>query len=183
MNKYLALSLILIVFIFGVGIGYVYNPESKMETLSMQGLGLANRTLDLRYINAMATHHQGAILLAEQVKTQSQRPEIKALAEEILASEPKLISRLYDWKTAWYKDNRKAQSPVAVNLGSFDENLDLRFLNALIAHHEEGVLMAKEAMAKSSRNEILTDASAVAEFLSGSGQMLKTWRQDWYGIK
>jgi uncharacterized protein (DUF305 family) len=183
MNKYLASGLILIAFILGVSLGYVYTPNYKMGIDTMVSLGPAGKTFDLNYLNKMASHHKGAILLAEQVKNQSQRPEIKALAEEILSGEPKLISQLLTWKKDWYKDSSGVVDPQVVNLGSYDSNLDLRFLNALIAHHEEGVLMAKEASAKSTRNEVLTDASNVANFLTNSAVMLKAWRSEWYGVK
>ncbi len=180
MSKYLSGSLILCGFVLGLGFGYYFSPnylQNLQAMQSMPSLGRADRFVDLRYLNAMASHHKGAILLAEQVKNSSMRQEIVALAEDILAGEPKLIVKLENYKKDFYNDSSKTKDPIVVNLGTYDENLDLRFLNALIAHHEDGINMANEIMQKSSKNEILTDASAVKAFLTGSLSVLKEMRQ------
>jgi uncharacterized protein (DUF305 family) len=170
--------------ILGVAIGYYLTPEyqTSMYSKNMNGLGQANRTFDLRYINAMIAHHQGAILLAEQLEKNTQRPELKNLAVEIQKAEPVLIKELYDWKKNWYNDTRLVNNPVVSNLGSYDENFDLRFLNAIIVHHEEGIMMTKETKEKSSRTEILNNANAVELFLSGGVETLKGLRKSWYNI-
>jgi uncharacterized protein (DUF305 family) len=180
MSKYLASSLILCGFVLGLGFGYYFSPnylQNQQVMQSMPSLGRADRFVDLRYLNAMASHHKGAILLAEQVKNSSQRQEIVNLAGDILADEPQLILKLENYKKDFYNDSSKTKDPVAVNLGTYDENLDLRFLNALIAHHEDGINMANEIMQKSNKNEILTDASAVKAFLTGSLSVLEQMRE------
>lgn len=182
MSKTLATSLILCALILGFGSGYYFTPQYLMAQDSMQGLGPADRSFDLRYTREMAAHHKGAMLLAEQVKGKSQRQEILSLANAILADEPKLIAELDGWRKDWYKDGSKVRDPKVAQLGQFDDKLDLRFLNALIAHHEAGILMAREAQTKSSRNEVLNNAMAVEKFLSGGLVMLREWRSSWYGI-
>jgi len=170
--------------VVGIAIGYAFTPE---YTLSMydrntMGLGVADRWLDLRYINAMIAHHRGAMLLAEQVR-QSARPEIRELSEKILTNEPVAIAELTAWKKSWYNDIRPVADPVVPKLGSYDGTFDLRFLNALIAHHKNGILMTKEVRTKSSRSDILNNADTVESFLSDSEAMLAKWRNDWYDIK
>jgi uncharacterized protein (DUF305 family) len=58
----------------------------------------------------------------------------------------------------------------------------LRFLNAIIAHHEAGIEMTKETRQKSTRGEILDNANAVEAFLSNGIQTLKGLRTTWYNI-
>jgi uncharacterized protein (DUF305 family) len=129
----------------------------------------------------MIAHHRGAILVAQQAEV-SKRPEVKNLAIEIQKNEPVLIAELYTWKKAWYGDTRSVKDPVVPNLGTYDASFDLRFLNAVIAHHAAGIVMTKEVRAKSSRSEVLNNADAVEEFLNTSGNMLKEWRRNWYKI-
>jgi uncharacterized protein (DUF305 family) len=62
------------------------------------------------------------------------------------------------------------------------KTFDLRFLNALIAHHENGIVMTQEVRAKSSRAEVLDNADAVEAFLKKTGVMLREWRKAWYNI-
>ena len=182
-SRFLTISLVIVAFVIGIGAGYLIAPEYAMagyEAKQMADLGKADKYVDLRYLNAMIAHHGGAIILAQQAKEKTKRPEIKKLAEDILAGEPKAIAELYQWKKDWYKDIRKVSDKAVPNLGEYDENFDLRFLNALIAHHEEGIVMAKEIRLKSTRAEVLSNADAVIEFLTGGLTMLKEWRTEWY---
>jgi uncharacterized protein (DUF305 family) len=182
-SKFLTISLIIVAFVVGIGTGYLVAPEYAMasyEAKQMVDLGKADKYVDLRYINAMIAHHGGAIVLAQQAKEKSKRPEIIKLAEDILAGEPKSIAELYGWKKDWYRDTRKVSDKAVPNLGDYDDNFDLRFLNALIAHHEEGIVMAEEIRLKSTRAEVLDNADAVIEFLNGGLKVLKEWRTEWY---
>ncbi len=181
----IAVSLMVVTGIVGLAGGYYVSPtyQQTMYVKEEMGLGQADRFVDLRYINKMAAHHTGAMLLASQVENTSQRKEIKALAADIKEGEPKLINELYQWKKDWYDDTRKVTDPIVAKLGSADEKLDLRFLNALIAHHEAGIEMTQEVRKKSSRKEILDNADAVENFLSTTLITLKDWRTQWYNIK
>lgn len=186
MNKisiYLAVSLMIVCAIIGIGVGDFLTPQYTltMYDKSTMDLGRADKWLDLRYIDAMIAHHRGAILIAQQAEV-SKRPEVKNLAIEIQKNEPVLIAELYAWKKAWYGHTRSVKDPVVSNLGAYDASFDLRFLNALIAHHAAGSMMTKEVRTKSSRSEVLNNADAVEEFLTTSGNMLKEWRRNWYKI-
>ncbi len=182
---YTTLSLVLVSIFIGISIGYFYTSDYKSSMYDKNptmDLGLANKTFDLRYINAMIAHHRGAMLLAEQLGKNTQRPEMAALSQNILKDEPAAIEELYQWKKAWYNDTKKVKDPIVANLGSYDDKSDLRFLNAIIAHHEQGIMMTKETRIKSTRNEILNNADAVELFLSNGLKTLTELRQAWYNV-
>ncbi len=180
---YLSVSLIVIGFIIGVGAGYSFTPQYSLSMYDKNSmdLGRADKWVDLRYINAMISHHRGAILVAKQAEI-SGRPEVTALAKEIQANEPKAIAELYAWKKALYGDTKQVVDPIVPNLGTYNDTFDLRFLNAIIAHHQNGLIMTNDIKTKSSRNEILDNANAVDKFLTDTGVMLKEWRKNWYNI-
>jgi uncharacterized protein (DUF305 family) len=170
--------------ILGVVFGYYITPEYKLSMYEKNemNLGRADRTFDLRYLNAMIAHHRGAMLLAEQLSKNSNRQEMQKLAQDILTNEPILIEELYTWKKDWYGDSRKVRDPIVANLGPADDKFDLRFLNAMIAHHEDGIMMTKETRLKSSRAEVLNNADAVEGFLANSLLILKGFRTSWFNI-
>ena len=170
--------------VLGIAFGYYITPEYKfsMYEKNSMSLGAADRTFDLRYINAMIAHHRGAMLLAEQLSKNTSRSEMQALAKAILADEPKAIAELYNWKKDWYGDTKTVRDPIVANLGGADDKFDLRFLNAIIAHHEAGIVMTKETHQKSSRAEILNNADAVETFLKNGIEALKGLRSGWYNI-
>jgi uncharacterized protein (DUF305 family) len=183
MLKSLAIALIIIALIIGIGIGYVITPwysMSRYENKQMADLGEPDRYIDLRYIDAMIAHHLSAMKLANQAKNNSKRSEITALAGEILKNEPAAIDELYSWKEEWYGNKTSVNAGDVPNLGSYDDKFDLRFLNALIAHHEEGIKMTEEIRHKSTRLEVLNNADAVEDFLKNGIKMLGQWRAEWY---
>ncbi len=179
----LAIAFMILTGIIGVGIGYSLTPEYRLSMYekNTMDLGRPDRTLDLRYVNAMIAHHRGAMLLALQAK-KSERTEVKNLAEAILKDEPKAIADLYAWKKEWYRDTRTVTDPVTPKLGDYDKTFDLRFLNALIAHHEVGVEMTQDVRLKSTRSAVLDNADAVEAFLKGGITMLSGWRSTWYNL-
>lgn len=181
---FLTLGLVVAGTVLGIGFGYYLTPEyrASMYEKNVMSLGQADRTLDLRYINSMIAHHRGAMLLAEQLGKNTTRPEMKTLSQAILSDEPKAIAELFDWKKEWYGDERNVRDPIVANLGSTGDTFDLRFLNAIIAHHEVGILMTQEARLKSSRAEILNNADLVEAFLSSGLETLKGLRKTWYNI-
>ena len=181
--KYKALggSLLLITLLIGGMMGYMLTPEYRFASATHTQSFESNPQLaDLYYLNDMAAHHMQAILLAQQAEKHSRRPEIRALAKEIQANEPKLITNLLTWKKEWYRDYRPLPQKPVVQLGTYDNSFDLRFLNALINHHNEGIAVTKTIRTISTRSLVLNDADAVEAFLSRSLITLSTWRTQWY---
>ena len=80
-SLYLSMGFITTGLLLGIVIGYYLTPEYKISMYSKNNmsLGQADRTFDLRYINAMIAHHNGAVLLAEQLGKNTTRPEMKNL--------------------------------------------------------------------------------------------------------
>lgn len=79
--------------------------EEQMRTMNaqmVQHLGPADADYDHRFIDMMIPHHEGAIMMAKDALQKSQRPEIKKLAEEIIAAQEKEIAQLKAWGEEWY---------------------------------------------------------------------------------
>ena len=78
--------------------------SQQMQSMKMsKDLGTADAQFDLRFINAMIPHHQGAVTMAEDALSKSQRPEIKQLAQEIVKAQEVEIQQMQQWRQAWYK--------------------------------------------------------------------------------
>ncbi|NTU96234.1 MAG: DUF305 domain-containing protein [Chlorobiaceae bacterium] len=177
----LAIALMIVSCVIGIGAGYWLTPQYRLSMYdkNTMDLGAPDKWLDLRYLDAMISHHRGAMLLAHQA-SQSKKKEISALAVDILQNEPPAIRELYRWKKEWYGDSRIVPDPQVPRIGRYDRTFDLRFLNALIAHHENGIRMTREIRLKSSRSEILDNADSVELFLHNGIGMLSEWRTEWY---
>lgn len=164
-------------------------------------LGPADESFDLHFIDAMTLHHQGAVVMAEEALEKSNRPELKELAENIINAQQQEISQMQSWRQAWYPDagsepvafdagmghtmpmNKQMQDGMMMSgeLGAADDQFDLRFINAMIPHHEGAVVMAQEALEKSDRLEVQQLAQAIMDAQQPEIDQMTQWRQAWYG--
>lgn len=184
------------------------NASSKQDTEHSSGmnhsmamnLGPADAEYDLRFIDAMTPHHQGAVMMAKEAQQKSQRPEIKKLADDIIKAQNKEINQLKQWRKVWYPQastTAVAYDPHAghtsamsqeqmknmmmdMNLGSADAEFDLRFINAMIPHHEGAITMAQDALSKSKHPEIKQLAQNIITSQKAEIEQMKQWRQAWY---
>jgi uncharacterized protein (DUF305 family) len=79
------------------------NQQMKqMNTKMVQMLGSSDVYYDLRFIDMMIPHHQGAIAMAEDALKDSQHAEIKEMAQKIVDSQQKEIEQLKQWRRQWY---------------------------------------------------------------------------------
>ncbi|AUT00212.1 DUF305 domain-containing protein [Nostoc sp. CENA543] len=175
------------------------NHSGSNHNMAMD-LGPADANYDLRFIDAMIPHHQGALNMANVAKQKSTRPEIKQLADEIIKAQTQEINQMKQWRKTWYPkaDNQpmaydakmghmmpmsseQMQSMMMdVNLGEADAEFDLRFINAMIPHHEAAVVMAKDALQKSQRPEIKNLAQAIIKGQNTEINQMQQWRKTWY---
>ena len=163
-------------------------------------LGPADADYDLRFIDGMTVHHQGAVNMAKEVLNKSKRPEMKKLANNIIAAQNREINQMKEWRKAWYAKasstpmayhaqmgHMMAMTPeqmqnmmMSMDLGAADDQFDLRFINAMIPHHEGALVMAEDALKKSKRPEIKKVSQEIVTSQKQEIEQMKEWRQAWY---
>lgn len=177
-----------------------HSHHSSMNHGEMMDLGPADANFDLRFIDAMIPHHQGAVEMAKEAQQKSNRTEIKKLAADILEAQEQEVAKMKQWRQAWYpqanntpmaynskmgqmmpmsSDQMKAMM-MSMDLGAADDQFDLRFINAMIPHHEGAVTMAKKALGKSKRPEIKKLAQAIVSSQQSEIAQMQQWRKNWY---
>jgi uncharacterized protein (DUF305 family) len=176
------------------------NSQQHHNHSMAMDLGPADANYDLRFIDAMIMHHQGALNMAKEAQQKSKRTEIKKLATDIINAQNQEISQMKQWRTAWYpkagdqpmahdatmghmmamSSQQQQAMMMSQDLGKADAEFDLRFINAMIPHHEGAVVMAQDALQKSQRQEIKTLAQAIIKAQEGEIKQMKQWRTTWY---
>ncbi len=174
--------------------------SSGMNHSMAMDLGPADANYDLRFIDAMTPHHQGAVEMAKEAQQKSQRSEIKKLAQDIIAAQNREINQLKQWRQAWYPSSEStpmawhaqmghmmAMSPEQMqtmmmkgDLGAADAQFDLRFINAMIPHHEGAITMAQDVLAKSKHPEIKQLAQEIVTSQQKEIDQMTQWRKAWY---
>nr|WP_278003539.1 DUF305 domain-containing protein [Nodosilinea sp. TSF1-S3] len=175
--------------------------EPMADHSMMMELGPSDEEFDLRFIDGMILHHQGAIAMAESALQNSQRDEVKQLAEEIIAAQQVEIDRMQQWRQAWYPNaseepvmyhsamghsmammpDMQATMMMSGDLGAADDEFDLRFINGMIPHHEGALAMAQDALEKSSRPDVQQLAQDILSTQQVEIDQMEQWRKDWYG--
>jgi uncharacterized protein (DUF305 family) len=176
------------------------NHGSGMNHLMTMDLGPADANFDLRFIDAMIPHHQGAVEMAKEAQVKSKRPEIKKLAGNIIKSQNQEITQMKQWRQAWYpkvgdkpmaydsqmghmmemSSDQMQTMMMSQNLGATDADFDLRFINAMIPHHEGAVTMGQDALSKSKRPEIKKLAQEIVKAQEVEIKQMQKWRKAWY---
>ena len=114
-NKVLYMSLVSLA--IGVFLGYglwgaktaqaptdhsVMTVEESMGSMTDSLKGKTGDAFDQAFLQEMVVHHKGAVVMAEQVLATSQRPELRKLAEDIIAAQTKEINMMKDWEQIWF---------------------------------------------------------------------------------
>ena len=140
---------------------------------------------DAQFIDSMLTHHAGAIAMAKQALGQAEHPEIKQLANDIIASQQADLKQMQDWRKQWYPD-LAVTGGMGMAMGdmqiSSDTSMpfDQRFMAAMIPHHQGATMMARDAQTKAEHTEIKTLATNVISAQDKEIAQMQAWLKTWY---
>lgn len=155
------------------------NP-SDMGNMPM---GNGSQPFDLLFIDSMLIHHQGAIDMAKQAQKEATKPEIKKMAADIMAAQTAEMNQMQAWRQAWYPNVAVTQgmgmAMGVMGVAAGDKLYDLRFIEAMIPHHEGAINMAKEAQQKAEHDQIKTLADNIIQAQTDEVAQMKTWQQAW----
>jgi uncharacterized protein (DUF305 family) len=140
-------------------------------------VGPAGRTYDLRWLDAMVQHHTGALRMSEFVFDIGQ-PGVGALAKQIWRDQAQEIKAMGQWRKSWYPE--APVYPAALKTGGDPNSIESLermsaahiqamqmmgstptrdnrvtwFLEGMIAHHGGALVMAHDALNKSTNPTI-----------------------------
>lgn len=75
--------------------------EDAMHDMTGALAGKTGDAFDQEFLTQMIVHHEGAVDMAEMVLKQSNKPELKALAQEIITAQTKEINMMRGWQSTW----------------------------------------------------------------------------------
>lgn len=131
---------------------------------------------EVTFARAMAVHHEQAVEMALIVRERSTDPTIRALALDITLTQQAQIDQMQGWLAAWNQPLAGTRAPMAgmesmMGMASQQEINALRslppsqaensFLTLMIRHHQGGIMMAREVLAKTQRPEVVRLATAI----------------------
>jgi uncharacterized protein (DUF305 family) len=159
------------------------SPTADHSGHSLPASNTSTTPFDAQFIDGMIVHHQGAIDMANDALTKAEKPEIKTLSQAILKAQDAEIKQMKGWRTQWYPSLKDTSGmnmdmgPMLVKEGT--QPYDIRFIDAMIPHHEGAIAMAKEALQKAEKPEIKTLAEAIIQAQTAEIEQMKQWRTAW----
>jgi uncharacterized protein (DUF305 family) len=140
---------------------------------------------DARFIDSMIVHHQGAVDMAKDLKNNTQRPELLKLADDIIKAQEAEITQMQDWRKTWYPDladtGGTGMSMGMMEVAAGDEPYDLRFIDAMIPHHQGAIDMAEDLKKNTQRPELLKLADDIIKAQTAEIEQMRAWRAVWSG--
>jgi uncharacterized protein (DUF305 family) len=105
-------------------------------------------TAEFGYLTQMVPHHEEAVAAATELQ-RSDRPQLRALAQSIVASQTAQIDQMTAWLDEWYpgRSTDVDYQPMMRDLtGLSGDRLDRVFLQDMIPHHMMAVMMSQQLL-------------------------------------
>jgi uncharacterized protein (DUF305 family) len=162
--------------------------HSTMDHAAMGHEAMGDEPFDALFIDGMIVHHEGAITMAEQVLAESERPELRQMAEAIIAAQQGEVEQMHAWRAEWYPDlGETAGMDMDMGMMEIAEDdakpFDQRFLEAMIDHHEGAIDMAEAALAASEHEEVRSMADAIISTQQAEIDQMRAWLSEWFGVQ
>jgi uncharacterized protein (DUF305 family) len=182
----------------GGGHGQMNHGQMGHGSMGMGSEGMARQMVmengkysDRRFIDAMVSHHQGAIAMARVALENAEHEEIKGLSRNIVSSQQAEIEKLKAIKKEEFGTSRvpMEMSPSqmrAMGMMMTPERLarsdpfDRAFIDAMIPHHQSAIDMAQVASKKSDNPKIKELAENIVSAQQREIEEMKQWRKEWY---
>lgn len=121
MNQTTVISTILALIIGYIG-GTVLQPKAPAATgghQSMQHMmddmaaaltGKTGVALDKAFLEEMIPHHEGAVVMAQMIKTGSDNAELLKMADAIIETQSQEIDQMNTWLREWFTEEHEGMS-------------------------------------------------------------------------
>jgi uncharacterized protein (DUF305 family) len=165
-----------------------------------QAEATASTDPDLRFLDGMIAHHQGAIDEARAIEPKARRPEVKQLAAEIIKAQGAEIRQMREWRRAWFPNAPQAAAPSGgmpmaggamggmphggmpmggTPAGAAPADPDLAFIEMMIPHHQAGVAMSREILDTTKRPELQQLARNIIRNQEREIAQMESWKGSW----
>jgi len=151
----------------------------------MNGAG-ATMTMDVtrHFIEQMIPHHEDAVTMSDLALRQAEHPELKQLATTIKQTQSAEIKQMQDWYKQWYGTDVPAGAAMSMGqMQSIDgaKPFDKAFIEAMVPHHEQALMMSKMALQSADRPEFRSFLQNIITTQTAEIEKMRQWYQQWYG--
>lgn len=149
---------------------------------------------DGAFIAEMTAHHQAAIGMAEIAEDRAEHPEIRQLAGRIVAAQGEEIDHMEGIHQRLFADPVSGADHGTLGMSADEMGVDMEmmdleeatpfdraFIDAMIAHHQGAIQMARIELEQGSDPQLHDLSNAIIEAQSREIEQMNDWRERWYG--
>ena len=155
-----------------------HSSSVRQGGMAMDGMHMGSFTEDLpfdaQFLDQMAVHHEGAIMSTEAMIADSARPELRDLAQDILANQTAELEQMRTWRAEWYPElpptftmgGRSMMGGGSMMDGGSmmgGSGADRMYLQMMLVHHQLAVDMAERAQRQATHPQLRELAEAMAQ--------------------
>lgn len=138
------------------------------------------------FLTHMIPHHQEAVDTAIYLRDNTERPEMKRFAEDIIKTQSVEIEQMTAWLETWYPHEQHSveYQPMMRNLENLKgAALDRAFLQDMIPHHMSAVMMSQHLLAQglAEHEEVAALAGSIRDSQRNEIHMMMQWLAAWDG--
>ena len=158
------------------------------------GATTSGQLYDLQFLDQMIAHHQMGVMMTQHMAEDSDRAEMRDLANRIITAQQREITQMQQWRQQWYPDAPRSTTMGPGMMGGMmgrgmmgrmhpNADFDLMFLQMMIPHHQDAIDMVNEALTKAERQEIKTLSQNIVATQTAEITEMRGYLKAWYGIK
>ena len=163
-----------------MGRGGMMGPGGMMEMMET-----FNFSSEYEFLLHMIPHHEEAVSNARILKVNTEREKMEQFAETIIRTQSEEIEQMEAMIDRWYseKDRNIDYQPMMRDFENLTgEELDRAFLEDMIVHHMEAVMMSQQLISQglTEHEEMSLLANDIRNTQRDEIRMMRIWLSQWY---
>ena len=149
--------------------------------------GKSTAKFETRFMESMIDHHAMAIEMGEVCVEKAVHDELRAMCQNIVATQSTEIEDMQSWLADWYGarhepqmkrgDMRQMERLQALSGSEFE----IEFMQQMIRHHQMAIREAGKCLDRAYHSELLQLCQNIIESQAAEIRQLQAWLCEWYG--
>jgi uncharacterized protein (DUF305 family) len=143
---------------------------------------------DRGFLRSMIDHHMGAIDMSRLAERKATHAQLRSFARDVVATQSRENQQFGTWLSQWYGVNVQPQVPadsrqmLNAMAGLSGREFEIEYMRSMIAHHMQGIQMARTAERSALHPEVRVAARNIASAQTNDIRQLRSWLSSWYGV-
>jgi len=100
-------------------IDIIKNTKDSIDQITKSAQKETGEIFDKQYLDAMITMYEGSVALSKLGTVAGGRAELRTVAREVSKEDAETLAQLKKWRSEWYPENTKNETPLTTNKPSF----------------------------------------------------------------